>query len=562
MIRLVPRRRTLLLTPLALLGALLVLAGCANIPNGGGVSKLTIDSSGGDAALLSLPEAPVKGASQEQILDGFIKAGRNSQSNYVIAREYLSDKIRSTWNPNAGVLVSSSPIDSIVVGVNTLQLSVTVSATVDGDGRYSIADVSRTQPLQYHFAKDSKGEWRISSAPDGTILPPNRFASLFHPYDLFFFDPTFQFLVPDRRWFANSTQVATRIVKSLLLGPPDWLQGGVVVTAFPNGTELTGAPVIDSDSSRATVDLTSQVSSESATGKRRMTQQLTQSLSSLGSPAVSITVGGFPLATSDGPDADRFESVLSDPVGFQKGAFGTLVGGSVRPLPGIGPAIDKLAPVGAAVSRSGDQVAALSAAGVSIVRGSAAAVLLDSRAGLAVPSMDPSGFVWSVPTSYPGSIIAYDSANKPHPVAFSLEGQVVTMSVSRDGTRLLLAVQTASGPKLLVAGIIRDKDFVPTALGPPIFLATDDAALLGASWVSSGTVVALTQSGDAAEVTSYDLGGLKQQLGSVDGGIAVVGGNGSDGVRVLDSSGSVFGPAGSFGWQDTGLNASFLASQQ
>jgi len=31
---------------------------------------------------------------------------------------------------------------------------------------------------------------------------------------------------------------------------------------------------------------------------------------------------------------------------------------------------------------------------------------------------------------------------------------------------------------------------------------------------------------------------------------------------VLDSSGSVFEPSGSFGWQDTGLNASFLASQQ
>ncbi|MEO6115611.1 MAG: LpqB family beta-propeller domain-containing protein [Pseudolysinimonas sp.] len=554
------RRRFSHLAPVALLGALLVLAGCANIPSGGGVSKLTIDSSGGDAALLSLPEAPVTGASQEQILDGFIKAGRNSQANYVIAREYLSDKIRSTWNPNAGVLVSSSPIDSITVGPNVRQLSVAVSATVDGDGRYSIADVSRTQPLQFHFAKDSKGEWRISSAPDGTILTPNRFAALFHPYDLFFFDPSFQYLVPDQRWYANSTQVATRIVKALLLGPPDWLQGGVVVTAFPNGTEVTGAPTIESG--RATIDLTSQVSSESPAGKRRMTQQLTQSLSSLGSPTVSITVGGFPVTTSDGPDPDRFESVLSDPVGFAKGVFGTLVGGSVRPLPGIGPAIDRLAPVGAAVGRNADQVATLSAAGVSIVRGSAAAVRLDSRPGLAVPSMDPEGFVWSVPTGHPGSIIAFDNANKPHPVAFSLEGEVATMSVSRDGTRLLLAVQTSSGPKLLVAGIIRDKDLVPTALGQPIFLATGAAPLLGASWVSSGTVVALTQNGGSAEVTTYDLGGLKQQLGSVDGGIAVVGGNGPDGMRVLDSSGSVFGPSGSFGWQDTGLNASFLASQQ
>jgi len=79
---------------------------------------------------------------------------------------------------------------------------------------------------------------------------------------------------------------------------------------------------------------------------------------------------------------------------------------------------------------------------------------------------------------------------------------------------------------------------------------------------STWTVAALTQSGDSAEVTTYDLGGLKQTLGSVAGGRSIVGGNGAAGIRVLSSSGDVYGPSGSFGWQDTGLNASFLASQQ
>ncbi|HEU0207134.1 MAG TPA: LpqB family beta-propeller domain-containing protein [Pseudolysinimonas sp.] len=559
MIRLGPRRRPRRLAPLALLGALLLLAGCANIPTGGGVSQLTIDRSSGDAPLLSQPESPVKGASQQEILDGFIKAGRNSQASYSIARQYLTDDFRTTWNPNAGALVSSSPIDSTAVSTDELQLSVSVSASVDAEGRYSINDVPRTQVLQFRFAKDQHGQWRISSAPDGTVLTPNRFASIFHPYDLFFFDPSFQFLVPDRRWFADSTQVATRIVKALLAGPPDWLQGGVV-SAFPAGTELTGAPTIDA--ARATVDLTSQVSSQPAAAKRRMTQQLTQSLGSLGSLTASITVGGFPVAVADGPEADRYETVLSDPVGFQKGVFGTLVNGAVRPLPGIGTAINRLAPVGAAVGRNGDQVAALSAAGVSIVRGTAPAVLLDARPGLAVPTMDPEGFTWSVPKDRPGSIIAYDAANKPHGVAFSLEGRLSSISLSRDGTRMLMAVQTSSGPKLLLAAVIRDKDLVPTALGQPTFLPIGGAPLLNASWASSSTVVALTQDGGAAAVTSYDLGGLRTSLGSVSGGVWVVGGNGSEGIRVLDSSGSVFEPSGSFGWQDTGLNASFLASQQ
>ena len=546
------------LASIALLGAVLSLVGCANIPTGGGVSKLTIDSTGRDAALATLPDEPVKGASQEEILAGFIRAGRSSLANYHVARDFLTDDFAAKWNPNAGALISSSPIDSIDVAPDVLQISVTVSATIDGDGHYVIADVSRTQPLQFQFAKNSKGQWRISSAPDGTILTPNRFGTIFHSYDLYFFDPSFQYLVPDRRWFADSTQVATRIVRGLLGGPPNWLQGAVV-TAFPNGTELTGAPVIDLG--KATVDLTSQVSSESAASKRRMAQQLTQSLSTLGSPTVSITVGGFPVTVTDGPDPDHLETVPGDPVGFEKGVFGALVNGAVKPLPGIGTAIDKLAPTGAAVGRNGNQVAALSGAGVSVVRGTSAAVLLDRRAGLAVPSLDPEGFVWSVPRGNPSAIIAFDGANKPHDVAFSLDGEVRSMSLSRDGTRVLMALQTSSGPKLLLAGVIRNRDLVPTSLGPPVFLPIGGAPLLDASWASSSTVVALAQDGRAAVATSYDLGGMRKSLGSVQDGVAVVGGNG-DGIRVLDSSGSVFEPSGSFGWQDTGLNASFLASQQ
>ena len=543
----------------AVLAAVLLMAGCANIPTTGGVSKLTIDAGGGEAAPITLPDGPVKGETQEQILQGFIKAGRGPQLNYEVARDFLTDDFRSKWNPNAGVLISSSPIASVPIGDNQLQIAVSVSAEVDATGRYTAYVESQSKPLQFRFQKDAKGQWRISSAPDGTVLTPNRFASIFHDYDLYFFDPTFQYLVPDKRWFADSTQVASRIVKGLLAGPSEWLNGAVV-SAFPSGTGLTGAPEIDSG--RATVDLTSTVSSESAAGKRRMTQQLTQSLSSLASLTASITVGGFPLTVADGPEPDHLETVLPDPVGFQKGLFGTLVGASVRPLPGIGPAINKLAPVGAAVSHLGDAVAVLSGAGVSVIHGDTAPVLLDSRPGLAVPSLDPEDFVWSVPAGQPGAIITYDVGGKAHPVAFNLDGQVLSMAVSRDGTRLLMAVQTSSGPKLLVAGILRDKDLVPTSLGQPNYLPIGSAPLLGASWVTSGRVVALTQDGDSTAVDTYDLGGQKGELGSLDAGVAVVGGNGNPGIRVLDSAGSVFSPSGSFGWQDTGLNASFLASQQ
>ena len=545
-----------------LLAVAMLLAGCANIPTGGGVSKLTIDQDSGDSAPVTLPDEPVKGASQEEILAGFIRAGRGPQLNYQVAREFLTDAFSSKWNPNSGVLISSSPIISAPLGDGALQISISVAAEVDASGRYTSYAAPQIKPLQFAFAKDKAGQWRIAAAPDGTILTPNRFASIFHAYPLYFFDPSFQYLVPDQRWFADTRSIATLIIKGLLAGPSDWLSGGVLLSAFPNGTELTpGSPTVESGI--ATVDLSTQVSAESATSQRRMVQQLTQSLTQLGTVrSAAISVGGFPLTVTNGPVPAIRQDVLSDPIGFEKGAFGVLVDGTVRALPGVGPAIDKLAPLGATVGRDGTDVAVLSSAGVSVVRGTAAAVLLDRRAGLAVPSSDPEGFVWSVPTGQPGAIIAYDTSGKPHPVAFSVDGTVVSMDVSRDGTRVLLALTTSSGPKLLVAGIVRDKDLVPTGLGPPVYPAIGSGALLDASWIDSDSVVVLSQDGASTAVDSYDIGGGRSSLGSLDSGVAVVGGNAAAGIRVRDSSGAVFSPSGSFGWQDTGLHASFLASQQ
>jgi hypothetical protein len=544
-----------------MLAVVMVLAGCANIPTGGPVAKLPVDSGAVDAATVSLPDEPVKGATQQQILQGFIRAGRGPQLNYKVARDFLTDDFSSKWNPNAGVLVSSSPIVTAPVGTDTLQIQVAVSAEVDATGRYTTYQTPQTKPLQFHFTKTKDGQWRISSAPDGTVLTPNRFASIFHAWNLYFFDPSFQYLVPDQRWFADSRSISTLIVKGLLAGPSDWLSGGVLLSAFPSGTDLTGTPTVSSG--RITVDLTSQVSAESATGQRRMTQQLTQSLTGLNTVnSAAITVGGFPLSISDGPVPDHDETVLPDPVGFEKGVFGSLVEGAVRPLSGVGTAIDKLAPTGATLARNGVDVAAVSAAGVSLVRGTGAAVLLDKRPNLVVPSIDPEGFVWSVPSDQPGAIIAFDTAGKPHPVAFTYDGTVVSMNLSRDGTRVLIALTTSSGPKLLVAGVIRDKDLVPTSLGPPIYPAIRSGAILGAAWVDSSSVVALSQDGSSTAVDVFALGGPTQSIGSLDNGVAIVGGNGAGGIRVIDSSGEVFSPSGSFGWQDTGLHASFLAAQQ
>ena len=73
-------------------------------------------------------------------------------------------------------------------------------------------------------------------------MPPNRFTGIFKAYDLYFFDATFEYLVPDRRWFPSGSNVPGRVVRQLLLGPSAWQGSGVLFSAFPTGTEQGRQP--------------------------------------------------------------------------------------------------------------------------------------------------------------------------------------------------------------------------------------------------------------------------------------------------------------------------------
>ena len=70
-------------------------------------------------------------------------------------------------------------------------------------------------------------------------------------------------------WFPTGATVQDRIVSALLAGPTDWLQQGVVASAFPAGVKL-GSPVAIRNST-ATVDFTANAAStkEPALGRMR-----------------------------------------------------------------------------------------------------------------------------------------------------------------------------------------------------------------------------------------------------------------------------------------------------
>ncbi len=542
------------------IGLITVLSACGAIPRSGPVLAGQLIKGGVTSYAEYFPEGPVNGASQEQILQGFVAAFTGSQNNYSTARAFLSSAIRDSWDPGASVLIRTGPPVVTRIDGTTEQYAFSSTAAVSSMGAYSEAAHQTRQTLTFHFVKEG-GQWRISQAPPGIVLSDGIFGSIFQQRTLYFLDKSHQRLVPDIRWFPARGTTQTRVVTALLAGPSPWLQGAVV-TAFPEGTQLAPPKSVSVVSGVAQVDLTAEARQASPLDRQLMLLQLHTSLSNVTPVSVTISVENSVLAINglgaSAPVANP--AVDSRPLVFRQGVFGFSANGTVTGIDGLSDKIAKLAPVAAVVNADHSYAAVLGAGGVFGVSSSTApALLVDSRGGLAPPSLDPAGFIWSVPRADPAALEVFDQKGVAHTVAAHLPipSEVVSLNVSRDGTRVVIYLATPAGPRMIVAAISRDNNLVPTALGKPILDVTSGSGTaLGATWVDAYSVATLSTGG----VSLYVIGGQSKSLGSPSSAVAIVGGNGQSELRVLGKDGAIQLWRGS-GWSDTSTDASFIATQ-
>jgi len=535
-------------------GILLALTGCVAIPTAGPVQIAPIDTDPDDLNQVALPEGPQAGQDMAQTLVGFLRAGRAPHNNYQVAQEFLVPG--TEWNGTSRVLISSTAISPVVVDEDTLSVTVNVAAEVDATGSYLVRGEQQT--LLYDF-RQVDGEYRISQPAQGTLLTPNGFASAFGEYPLYFFDPSFEYLVPDLRWFPETRSRADRIVKELLAGPAPWLRSGVVISAIPENT--TGGARYDAP--RVDVELGAGVRAESAATQRRMLQQLEASLRALGNvtpDGIVVTSEGLSLAPgAENPVPDSRYMVLPVFGGFE-GTVGTLTEDGVVPLATIGTRADGLGATQASLDRERTALAVLGSGGVSLVPEGGDPLLLDPRPGLVAPTIDPYGYVWSVPADDPGGLQATAADGVVHPVPLTPGGRVISIELARDGARLLVALATPEGPRLFAAGVLRDAGLAPVALHTPFDLRAT-GPIIDVAWVDGTHVAVLTAAESGTPVHVLALGGPVESLGSVSDGVAIVGGNGTDGLRLLARNGIVLRP-GAGNWPATVFVASFLGTQQ
>ncbi|MDT0183293.1 LpqB family beta-propeller domain-containing protein [Microbacterium sp. ARD31] len=543
----------------ALLAMILAVAltACAGLPTSGPVYPgQEAEDTGAPQDTIFLPDRPQPGAAPEDIVEGFIRAGSGPTDSWARAREFLAPEF-TDWRPEAGVTVVL-PGDRIYdVGEDgTVTLSVVAIATVDDGGAYEPV-AAGTTVLSYRLAQQSDGEWRITDAPDGIVLDRDVFPSVYQRYSVSYFDPTWQYLVPDLRWFPT-TNAATRVADALVNRPvAEWLADSVV-TSFPE--EVTVRAAVPVESGIAQVELSAEALDVDADTLDRMYTQLQASLATAGVTRVEMSVAQAPI------DADavstRSARVSGPPLVLVEEGFGFLSGDELTALEGLSSVIPALAPRAVQVGPDRDAAAVHADDGRVYRVVDDTAVPVDERDRLVDPTIDGYGAVWSVPATDPSALVAVmpDGAVVQVADAFPGASRIAALSVSRDGTRMAAVVTTGARSEIWAAGVVRDEG-IPVRLAEPRILGAVTGVPGGLAWLDEAAVGVLTAEDDASTVYEQVVGGPASTTSAPVDVADIAGGATVSNVRLRTEDGTLLVRRGA-NWQESATGIAVLATQQ
>jgi hypothetical protein len=549
-----------ILSALVLISAL-VLSACGGLPVSGPVNPgLAVGEDAGSPEFLFRPDEPQPGATPEQIVEGFIRAGSGPgpAANWEVARMFLAPSIRETWNPEASVTIDL-PDDRQLVSPTegAVDLSVVAVATVDSSGAYQ-PDAGVT-PLAFRLAQQDDGEWRITEAPDGVVIDRDVFTNVFHRYSLMYFDPTWQFLVPDVRWFPT-TNAATRIARALVNGAPSAWLADSVQNAFPES--VSARPSVPLDSGIAQVTLSAEALLVESNTLDRMQTQLDASLATAGVAGAQMLVASTELDAE--PVSTRSTRVTGPPLVLTDEGFGFLAGDELTPVPGLSEAMRLVAPASIQVSPDRDFAAVrLVDGGVARVPADSPVAVVDSRGGLIDPGADPFGYIWSVPRAQPSAITAFSIAGQQFAVADAWPGasEILATAVSRDGTRLAALLVTGGRSEVWIAGIVRGSEAVPVRLGEAVPLGPVTGSGSGLAWLDDTTLGVLSTESGGPLFSEQLVGGPATGTDAPIGAASVAGATSISTVRLRTDDGSLYVKRGA-NWQRTTSGILILATQQ
>jgi len=538
--------------------AILALAGCTALPTSGPVRVAGPQNVTDDVSVQYLPAGPVAGASQREILDGFLAAGAAAQDNYRVSRSFLTDKFATEWDPTAETLVRGASLDYASSGTDSLSITTPILARIARGGNYTEEKLGATQSFDVKFIQ-VEGEWRISRAPDAILLRRSTFESAFQPYSVFFYNSDRTTLIPEVRYFPRQGDPATRVARAVIAGPSANLPHAA--TAFPAGSALVASPIEVVDG-RALVDVTSDVIEASVDDQRAMLIEMTASLTALSSiTSVDLTVDRTVLSISTfGSSAILTLPLVNDnPVVMSDGVFGFVSGSRVDPIAPLNDRIGELEPL--SISFDGSAVAAVGTAS-GVYRVGSQNTLVSNQRSAVEPQIDDAGAVWWVRPTSPAAVTVWIGGSvQSFSGPWSSSGRIAAIEVSREGSRIAIAVNGSAGPALYIASIDRDSSRAVRGIAGFHELPLGGNAVIDIAWADAISVAAITENVALSYVELASVGGITEVLGTVDSPLSIAGGNGPNQLVVRNSEGQLFVPR-SGGWQTLGVTAELLATQR
>ncbi|WP_144016063.1 LpqB family beta-propeller domain-containing protein [Demequina sp. NBRC 110052] len=569
---------------IALMCAVLALAGCASIPTSGPVREGAGVVEESDS-FVPFAEGPRPGDSPTAIVTGFLQAiPQGFASDFTVAREFLTPEASLEWDPYATVTIFDSraiPLE-LDEGTGAITYTVPVAATVDSGGRLTEAPDGADSTLQFVVTQDADGEYRIAGLEDGSLIAEANFTRLFRRVDLVFAASDGVTMVEEAR-FLPALNAATRAASELVAGPSEWL-ADAVVSGLGLAAELEVDSVVVTDGVAA-VRL-GQAAAGTFAESALAYAQLEATLTALPEvTSIEVTVGGVPL---DGDEAvDLAQAPTPDEVAaaLVRGRLALWDGEQLRVTPDdVGRVPD--AASGLALAYSGGQVA--------MVVGSDRLVVSDALAGgvaslvpagdvsgppsapmemrevyagtdLVDPSYDRHGWLWTAETAGDGVVVAVPAAGVEGEGALLdapwLAGRDVrAIAVSRDGARLAISSRTAGQTVIEVAGVVRDPAGVPTALTGPIAVGAKAGEGASLSWLDEMTLAVLGRSDDgtATPLWLVTVGGFTEALTADADAVAVSSRHGEATLTVITADGEVQVRAGA-SWAISAEGVSDLA---
>jgi hypothetical protein len=482
-----------MIRPVAPLVALLVVAllgtACVRLPDSGPVEVgSTADESSLDRGFPYVPRPPQRGESSVEIVRHFFDAMTASPIQTSVARQFLTASAAQTWRPEERMITYSSV--SGPTGVGEVELSLEGASWLDARGTWQGTLPADRSRLSFPMEVED-GEWRISRVPNTMIVSEDWFDDRYERVSLYFFDPPAQILVPEPVFLPRGDQLATSLIRALLVGPPTPL-GDAAPSFFPRGAQLDDLSVPVTRDGLADVSLSGDIASMSPESLDLMTAQIAWTLRQDPSVRrVRVSIGDTPVTLSGGSTEFSVELgapfdpagayARRDPFGLRDGRLVSFVDGEETPV--TGPFGVRARPVrDLSVDLPGERVAAVSRDGRSLLLGpvesepgGAARTVVSGADDLLHPAWDLGGRMWLLDRTADGAEVSvYENGRRRVVDVPGVTGrEVVDFLVSRDGSRLVAAIDLPGSDQVVVSRIRRDRDRVTPSRAVVIEPGTD-----------------------------------------------------------------------------------------